>query len=394
MKMKGKAEVLSRALNRTSFRDDANSVMDDIIAMILEGYNRESILDKISGHTEYPFELYDFARSRVTVRRKFTQWNRLWFDSYSCSYSTPEYIGLYRSERLKGSKLFDLGSGAGMQAIMFSKFSDVSAVERNETRMMMASLNALEYRAKVDFSTADVFKFLDSGKIGTDSTIFSDPLRARDDSGNVTLTPDIELLKRKLEHVTGRFVFDLPPLTPVSSIGRENEAEYISSEGSLVRLTEYSKKIMESPSTAVMFPSGRVIRGERREAAFAENENPRYVAVPDVSLVASSLSYKVEDYGEFFLCHRDRRRLVLGSKREPDGEFPGDIYSVAGTGTMGQVKDMIKRERPSRIYLRYSVEPGQYYRIVNEMNPTPGSGDPLYIFHLQNGYTLSSKIAR
>ncbi len=392
MRVKSKAVVLSKALNRTSFRDENNEVMDKIVDMILNGYNRESVLDRISDLTEFPFELYDFAKSRVTVRRKFSKWNRLWLDSYSCSYSTPEYVGKYRGERLRKSKMYDLGSGAGMQSIMFAGFSDVVAVERNTTRNLMANLNALEYAAKVDFRDSDAFKFIETGEIGTDATVFSDPLRVRDEAGSVTLLPDPDIMKKKLQHVTGRFVFDLPPLTPVETISIESEAEFISLNGSLVRLTEYSSKLAESQSTAVIFPSKRIVRGERKKHEFLSGDGPRYVCVPDVALVSAELTHLVEDYGEFFLGNRDRRRLILGSKREPDSEFPGDMFSVIGFGTIGQIRDMIKRERPSKLYLRYSVNPGEYYKIANQLNPVPGYGEPLYIFHLQNGYTLCSKM--
>ncbi len=392
MKKMDKLELMDKALNRVSFKEDMNSVMDEIVEMISSGYSRTAILEKISDQTEFPMELYDFARSRVSVRKKFSRWNRVWLDSYSCSYSTPEYIGTYRSERLRGSKLYDMGAGAGMQAIMFSSNSDVIAIERNEARTLMAQLNAIEYGTDLEIVGDDVFKYLEAGKVGRDSVIFSDPLRSRDSEGNVTLTPNIERMKNKLEPVTRKFVFDLPPRTPVSSIDKKNEAEFISSSGSLVRLTEYSSELAESQSAAVLFPSGRVFRGDRKEAEFPEGECPRYLALPDAAIVAAQLEYLMNDYSEFYRCDKDKRRLILGAKTEPDNEFPGDVYSVNGHGTIGQIKDMIAKEKPSKLFLRYSLEPGSYYSKVKELNPAPGSGEPLYVFHLQGGYFLCSRI--
>lgn len=392
MNKTGKLEVLKKALGRVSAKNEMNDLMDGIVEMISGGFSRESVLKHISDQTEYPAELYDFARSRVSVRKKFSRWNRLWLDSYSCSYSTPEYVGKYRSGRLKGSKLYDMGSGAGMQAIMFSCNSDVIAIERNETRVAMAKLNAIEYGEEVEFVNMDVFKYLETGKVGSDAVVFSDPLRTRDSDGNIALTPDISLIKRKLDSVTKRFVFDLPPRTPVSAISLESEAEYISSSGSLVRLTEYSPKLAESQSSAVIFPSIRVFRGDRKKSDFTKGENPRYIAIPDAAVVAAQLSYLADDYGDFFRCDQDRRRLVLGTKREPDHYFPGDIYSVIAHGSIGQLREMIAKERPSRIYLRFALEPGSYYTKVNELNRNPGTGEPLYVFHLQDAYFLCSRI--
>lgn len=392
MKRDGKQELLENALRNVKSRNSLNSILDRIVESVSRGFARDIIVEEVGRENQFAEELFEFAKSRVSVKRKFSLWNRLWLDSYSASYSTPEYVGNYRSERLAGSKIVDLGSGAGMQSIMFSRSSHVTGLERDRTRTYMARLNALEYGKEIEFINTDIFSYLESGKVDHEAILFSDPLRSRDSNGNVKLTPDIREITSKFAGVTDSFVFDLPPRTPVDLIPSEDEAEYISLSGNLVRLTRYSNPLAKSQSTAVMFPSGRILRGDRRETEFPVGTNQKYISVPDVSIVSSKLEYMLDGFGEFNLLLRDHRRLVLGSTGEPARDFPGPVYMVVERGNIEDIRKKLHVEKPSKLYLRYSLDPENYYGEAGRLNASPGTGEPLYLFHLGDSYSLCSRI--
>ena len=79
--------------------------------------------------------VFDLAISRIRAESKFSNYEKIWLDSYSSRYSTPEIVASYRSERLKGNQIVDIGSGAGMQSIfmMMIKFSRILWLKMTNT---------------------------------------------------------------------------------------------------------------------------------------------------------------------------------------------------------------------------------------------------------------------
>lgn len=385
-------KLLTKISNNDGFRDQVNSTIESIMDKIERGESRNQILRRMKGETQYFSEEFELAISRLRCKKKFSRWNKIWLDSYSSSYSTPEVIGNYRSERLKGSRIIDLGAGAGMQSIMFSMNSDVTAVEIERSRTLMMDLNSREYSSTLKSLNEDVFKFLQNKTISSEDTVFSDPLRIRDSSGNITLSPDLTLLRKRIVDLTDKYVFDLPPLTGVNSIDVRNEAEYISVDRTLSRLSEYSSRLAENQSSAVLLPERRIFSGERRNVQFESGTDPHFLSIPDVALVSAHLLYKAMDYGSFFLCSEDKRRVILGSSAEPQEDFPGEVYEIIFTGSYEEIRDKISELRPKKVLLRYSISSEEYYRTVSELNIRPGDGESCYIFHFDSNFALCFRI--
>ncbi|WP_061950475.1 hypothetical protein [Acidiplasma cupricumulans] len=113
-------KLLEGLVKSNSYYGLINNEIDNIANDITSGYDLKFIKKK------YDYKnidlLYEFAHYRILNAHKFSKSSRLFFDKYASMYSTPEIIGDYRGEKLKGSEIIDIGSGAGMQAIFFKIF--------------------------------------------------------------------------------------------------------------------------------------------------------------------------------------------------------------------------------------------------------------------------------
>ncbi|EQD31940.1 methyltransferase, partial [mine drainage metagenome] len=180
----------------------------------------------------------------------------MWLDPYSARYSTPENVAMYRSERLSGNQIIDIGSGAGMQSIFFSKNSKVIGLEINKTRNLMSNLNAEAFAwnkptfIRGDFNDLKITDF-------EEPIIFSDPLRPVLESERETnsLSPNPESIYDSYGEISENFVFDLPPQMERNKIKFTNfESEYISVNGVLNRFTIYLGNLIKKRFSAVMLP--------------------------------------------------------------------------------------------------------------------------------------------
>lgn len=83
-------KILERAVYDEAFRNKLNSQIEYAIQQIDRGV---SVPDSV---------VSEFARARIRVRKKYSKWDKLFFDKYSAMYSTPENIGRYRASRITG----------------------------------------------------------------------------------------------------------------------------------------------------------------------------------------------------------------------------------------------------------------------------------------------------
>ncbi len=324
--------------------------------------------------------VYIIARARVSIRKKYSRWDELYMDDFSASYSTPEIIGKYRAERMN-CEVLDIGSGAGMQAIMFGLRKRSSGIEVDESRYLMSKLNADAYGSDVEFRNIDFYDFSEK----YDGTVFSDPLRYRS-GGSESLVPSpYDLLKRFPQ---SDFAFDLPPKMDTEKINIDGEREYISVNGYLARLTLYTGSLKRSGSSAHIFPADVHMEGTYSDTRFAQGEVKKYIYVPDEAVVYAGL---LEGFSQMVLVDKDRRRTVLSSDEEI-GDFPGTVYSVMDECSHDRLPETVRKINPADVLLRYSVDPNDYYRITQEMKNEGGKGT-LYIFRSGENYYITEMIA-
>lgn len=376
--------------------DSANEYIDNIVESLRSGHDEQKIRNNL-GKGPIMFEgAIEVARSRLSVSGKFTKWNRLWLDSYSASYSTPEIVGLYRAGRLQSSNMVDVGCGAGMQSVFFSKTCSVTSIEVSALRATMTKLNGSVYGHSPDrVINADYANVIENLKVDEETVIFSDPLRPKTESERSlpSLIPSPLVLMKLVSGKTEKFVFDLPPQISWDNLTLEGEKEYISIGGSLNRLTLYQGDLGHSESSAVILPWNVRIRGKPSPSDFMKaGRVGRYLYVPDISLQYARLLNGVKQLGEFSLLVKDRRRFVLTSDNELEWMFPGEAFEVLDTVSESELTGTLKERNCRNAIIRFSVDPEEYYTIRRDMETDLTGEVDLYIFRVDGRYIVCSKI--
>lgn len=382
------ALFLENCISDRNLLDRINEKIDSLVLSKESGYNSKNNA-KMENEPENGFFL-KIASLRLRARKRYSLWKRLWFDEYTIMYSTPEYAGRYRAERLRGNTIHDLGSGSGMQAVMFSLHSLVTGVEKNRERTLMSRLNAAAYGSEAQFLNMDAFDYIVSGRIDRNDIVFSDPIRSRNNNG-WSLFPQPEIVEKKLKDICTNICFDLPPRTPVDNIPPDYEAEYISFNGNIVRLTEYKGTMVGAESTAVILPEGITLSGKRKKWFPESGESGKYVCIPDPAVVSSNLLYMIKEYGEFHLGSMDQRRIVLLSQRIPALGFPGKSYEIIATGGLEDVRRTVRNIHPRQLIPRFNLPDSEYYGFVNGIMPVKSDGPPVYLYKLADRYLVTVK---
>ena len=376
-------------------RDEANARIDKIIDLMRSGHSIKAIMDQ-SGSSKSASDLYtEIAKARINIEKKFRNWNRLWMDLYSSSFSTPEIVGDYRAGRIKQKNVMDVGSGSGMQAISFSKFADrVTGIEINSERYEMSIMNSeVSMRNNIKFVWGDYSRIIYNIEVGSDTAVFSDPLRIKPGpDGTRNLIPPPEIIYRALKNKTENFIFDLPPLMKQDQITVQGEREYISVEGKLQRLTLYTGENAESETSAVMMPQGRRFTGKPGIPDFISAEDPgEYIYLPDVSLIYSGLLYKSVP-ADLKILGKDSRRTLLTGNEDYSPDFPGETYSVICRSGFSDLEKDAKKYGGKRVFFRFEIETDSYYELKNSIEKNLHGETDIYVFRNDNGLILAEKI--
>ena len=380
----------------TAFREEVNSRIDKIMDLIRSGHSTGAIMEQ-SGSSKSASALYlEIARARINIEKKFRNWNRLWMDLYSSSFSTPEIVGDYRAGRIRQKNILDLGAGSGMQAISFSKFAErVTGVEINRERYEMSIMNSEVSRANnIKFLWGDYSGFINNIHVDGGTAVFSDPLRIRPGpDGKRNLIPPPEIIYGALKNKTENFIFDLPPLMKQDQITIVGEKEYISVDGKLQRLTLYTGENAESETSAVMLPQGRRFTGRPGNTDFINAENiGKFIYLPDVSLIYSGLlSSSVP--GDLRIKGRDSRRILLTGDEEYGQDFPGETYAVLCRSGFSDLEKDLKKCGGRRVFFRFEIETDSYYELKNSIEKNLHGERDIYVFRDQSGLILAEKIS-
>ncbi|MEM0158403.1 MAG: hypothetical protein QW812_02700 [Thermoplasmataceae archaeon] len=382
-------EILKKASEDVNFRDYIDGIVDRIIQMLRNGLTMNSVIKEVESPRRVTEFCFNLARSRLEVKDKFAHWDRLWFDSYTASYSTPEVVASYRAKRLSGENILDAGCGAGIQAIYFSlEGSETVAVEKDIGRYYMSRINAGVMGAKLKIVRGDVTA-LDPSSLNKISLIFSDPERppSQIERDLQHLIPSPGVIMSHFKTVTEDFVFDIPPQMRWNKIDMDGEKEYISVSGRLNRLTVYLGRFRRSDVSAVMLPSGMRFQGK---PDCSENNQSgqvkRYLYVVDPSLVYACLWKQLEN-GSVDYLGKDDRRIILTSE-ELIGSFPGERFQVVSAGS--DIKDILKGAPVGRIFPRYSST--DYYTLKRELEGLTGGGPDGHVFRLPGKFVLAVKL--
>ncbi len=389
-------KLLNRVIKNDDFKEQKNAEIERCMELIRQGVGRNDIQAKIGkGKTESDI-LYELARSRISTSSKYSMWNRLWLDHYLSSYSTPEIVCKYRSGRIKDSRVIDVGTGSGMQAIFMSQTNDKTiSIDIKPERSKMAQLNSMEYDARnLKFLTGDAYNLSESFEIDENTVIFSDPERPPTTMERTMkqLIPSPENLIRVFGGRTRNFVFDLPPQMKMSSIGIEGEKEYLSVDGQLNRLTLYCGDLAEEEVSATVLPSNYRITGKPEEIEFpSEPEITSIIAVPDVAIAYALLLGKLSEDYPITPSWRDNRRTVFSTEEHMKG-FPGYQYRVLSRVDGSNVNRELKRLDSSRVFPRFLIKDSEYYEIKRKWEEGLNGTNDIYVFRNGEIYFLCEEV--
>ncbi|WP_443368530.1 hypothetical protein [Cuniculiplasma sp. SKW4] len=381
-------DFLKRILNDNSYRESEDIVIDRIIEMLRRGFSEDKIRHTLRLNVESKYDLIEFAKVRIKIKDKFTRGNRLWMDKYSASYSTPELSGIYRAKRLSGKNILDIGSGAGMQSIFFSKYSRTTGIERDTRRYLMSQINAEIYQSKARFLFSD-FNNLKTNDLNFD-TVFSDPLRASSTNERTleALEPNPIMILEKFHAYNPQFVFDLPPMIGKEKLNKmQGELEYMSINGSIHRLTNYGNG--DRIYSAVMLPQERRYYSRNLDKYVKNGAWSEILFIPDPSLFYSEIEDQYCRDNSMHLVQREKRKSIYAANMlfdEPMGEF----FEVVKISDYENIINYLKESNFGRVFLRYDSK--DYYKEKMEIERNLFGNETCYIFKIGNEYALCKKI--
>lgn len=385
--------TLEKLIGDSRYREFFNSSVDQAIELIDSGYSGKKLLDKLQTSPSIAVQISEIAYSRISSRGRFSAWDRIWLDFFSSRYATPENICRYRAGRIKDRDLIDIGSGAGLQALFFSKFgrNKVWGIERDPIRYCLSRLNSFELEeTDVKFFLVDFFEMDTSTLNLNDPVVFSDPLRLTN-SGRKSmdhLVPSPGTVIQKMSGHSSDFCFDLPPTFNLEDIGIPGEKEYLSVDHILKRLTLYTGALAENNASATLLPHGKSYSGNPRPLPVERSQPSSYIYMADPAVVKAGLLAGLMEEFSISLIYTDARRSLLTSHNLHQ-EFPGEIYEVKGSGNRRETRGILMSNDAGKVFLRYAVNPDEYYSIRDELQDGLTGSLKFYIFEI-NGKLYSA----
>ena len=206
------------------------------------------------------------AEGRASARPKFEDADRLFFDRESAEQATSAVVARHTAQRFAGAtRIADLGSGAGADALALAGYAPVLAVDLDAGRAAMTAANAAVRGLPIEVVVADV---RDVDLAGVDA-VWLDPAR-RDASGRITdpehWSPPLSEAIR-LARTAGRAGIKLAPGIDHDLVPADAETEFISLEGRLVEAVLWLGSAVTSPRRATVLPGRATLEGSPDDGA-------------------------------------------------------------------------------------------------------------------------------
>ena len=383
-------EILERLLTEAEYFNLIDNLIRKKMLQISGIKEKRGSKNKIKITEEEQIFVEEMARNRLKAKLKYSRWDKLFLDSYSLSYSTPEEVANYRAKLLKGKKILDVGCGAGLQSIMLSEYSNVAGFDISKERVLMASLNNRVY------GTSAVFKEGNGLELEIQpqeyDLIFSDPLRPNGSKERKLeeLEPNpLEIMKKYAGEVES-FVFDLPPFMDKEKLSHiPGVLEYLSVGGKLSRLTLYSSKTEGRLLRATILPSEASIEADSSEVPNTTDKIGKFLLVPDDALFYSSL------YGNYCnklgigLLWTEKRKAIFSSDSKIAG-FLGETYETIEVCDQNRLLESNFLKEYGKVFFRYSPE--DYYLEKKKIEKSMHGSGNLYIFKKGSQLILSKRV--
>jgi SAM-dependent methyltransferase len=386
------ALFLDSLINDSNKLMKVNEQINEIVSLLINGYTKDSIIKLLGIRSASADYIIELATARVKVKDKFSLSDHIFLDLYSASYSTPEIVGKYRSERLNHKKILDAGCGAGMQSIFLGLNSHVVGIDMDKSRISMAKLNNIAYGTDVKFRRGDINEM--NIKNEHFDVLFSDPLRPQKSTERnlEELSPNPVTLMEKFQNNVKTFVFDLPPFLSKSKIQHlSGTLEYLSYGGNLSRLTLYGDNGNKLTYEATMLEPFLNFSSDHIEKGVKQKDIGDFIFIPDSSLFYSELHGNYcNKVGLNLLISEKRKAIYTGSKQIES--FMGECYRTVEQCQYDQLHSVLRKHNFGKVILRYECK--NYYVEKNELESKLDGNRSAYIFKNGESYILGELIRK
>lgn len=201
------------------------------------------------------------AEGRASARPKFEDADRLFFDREAAEQATSAVVARHTAQRFAGAtRIADLGSGAGADALALAEHAPVLAVDLDAGRVAMTAANAVVRGLPIEAVVADT---RDIDLAGVDA-VWLDPAR-RDGSGRITdperWSPPLSEAIR-LARTADRAGIKVAPGIDHDRVPSDAETEFISLQGRLVEAIIWFGSAVTRSRRATVLPEEAALAGD------------------------------------------------------------------------------------------------------------------------------------
>ncbi len=237
----------------------------------------------------------DTALLRLRARRKFSQAEAMYFIREALEQATSEAVGRYHAQRYAGQpRVADLGCGVAGDTVHLAARSEVTAVDRDGVRLLMARENLKAYGADARLVLADLAAPSMLKSLGLERhAIFCDPSRreaGRRRFHTQAYSPRLEqVLAWRERWPTRPMGVKLSPGVDLRELPQtDGEVEFISLAGELKEAMLWLGPLAGAPHRATLLPQGVSMTASSAEAA--PLREPRAVLYePDPAVMRAGL---------------------------------------------------------------------------------------------------------
>ncbi len=357
-------------------------------------------------------ELKSIAKAQLKARNSFDKGYKLMITQDDLRYSTPQLVGDYRAERIRktlGSvKIVDLFSGVGLQTISFARqLKHVLSVEIDERKVSFSERNFKLFDLRnVDLIRGDVFSEEVVNKIRefSPSVIFADPERKPE--GNREDEEDLIVkIYKTFSSISKNLIIEIPPYMDINNlrekIPSQFEAEYLSIDGNLRRLTLYFGELKNFDVSCVKLPEKKYIGSSSVGEYLKEVNKPEsFIIELDEAFSKSGLfntflnSCKILSGGRNFVLTSEE----LIKEDNPAKPFIQE-YKVIFVKEYSQdydpnVLDFLMKNQFKYVVLKQGFSPENYWQVRKsyENRLKKGNNKMAYLFKLKNKLILAELV--
>lgn len=296
-------------------------------------------------------------------------------------FSTPKEAALHRAERLKCSRLAEIGSGVAAQTIAFSlRCGKVLGIEINPLSLKIARDNIKKAEAKNieliegDALDEDLIKKVEEFM---PEIIFCDTQRPERSKRTLSdIKPNIFALIEKYSKITDKIAIEIPPYTnDIEKLSYKFplEKEFISIDGKLNRLTLYFGSLKTCEISVIEAKTEEKISGSPKkvdENKMILSEIPRtgkYLGVINPAISISGMTANLCEKMDSKLISLEDKEYLISDKIQKTAF--AEYYKILSSSDKNKknISKKLIELKAKHAVIRYKISPEDYWKERKEL---------------------------